>query len=238
MANRNFANGGRIYAMHVKPVIVNTKFTVTAANGLGITNLKGPTVQNVFMHTSTTPAAGNRNPASPNVAVVNPNPAAGTIVVQLQDPYTAILAAEANIISPNSGSGIVVTAAGAHLVAGTAYVITVVGTTTAAQWASLGVPAGIVPAVGVSFISGALTGVGTGTGQVQISAAAGSGLMSIELVGDPTLTSSPNAAASQGYGAQLIFQCRDKTGALAAPADGSTIAIKIYINDSKVPTQI
>lgn len=227
MANRNWASGGKIYSMHVKPVLLDCNFVVdsTNGNGLGIRSLKGPCVQSVYMHTSATPAAGN------------PNPLAGVIVIQLADNYNRSLSGFNAIVSPVSGTPIVVTAAGAHLVPGTPYIIVSVGTTTAAEWHALGVPAGVTPAVGVSFISGSLTGIGTGTGAVEVTAAAGSAVMSIETVGDPNLSIAPSPSANQGFGGQIILQCRNNSGAKAAPADGSVISIAMLLSDSSILIQ-
>jgi len=237
MANRNFSNAGKIYMMETKPVLVSCNFVVdsTNGNGLGIRSLKGPVVQNVFMHTSATAGTGNSNPASPNIAVKNPNPASGTIIVQLQDNYARSLAGFNSIVSALSGSNLAVNASA--LTIGVAVVITSVGTTTAAQWQALGLPVGITPAVGASFIA-KVTGVGSGgTDTVQITAAAGSGCDSIEIVGDPNLSLAPNPASFQGFGSQIIMQCRNAAGAIAAPADGSVISLTLLLSDSSVSVQ-
>jgi len=231
MANRNFASGGKIYSMHISPVLLDCNFVVdsTNGNGLGIRSLKGPAVANVFMNTSSTPGSSN--------GILNPNPAAGTIIVQLSDAYNRSFSGFNAIVSPVSGSPIVVTAAGAHLVPGTPYIIVSVGTTTVAQWHSLGVPAGIKPAVGVSFISGSLTGIGVGSGAVEVTAAAGSAVASIETVGDPNASINPTPGANQGFGAQLILQCRNSSGAVANPADGSVISLAFYLSNSSILVQ-
>ncbi len=223
--------------MHTKPVKIDCNFVVSAGSGgagLGINSLKGPTVQNVFMHTSVSATAGNSNPASPNVVVTNPNPANGNIIVQFQDNYNRILSGFHIIQSPLSGSAVLVSSAGT--VAGTAYVITVVGTTTAASWHELGVPYGVTPAVGVSFIAAATT-TKTGTGAVQIAAATGAGIATIEILGNPTLSAYPNPTVSQGFGAQIILQCRDYAGTITAPADGSLISLSFLLSDSSVVVQ-
>ncbi len=232
MANRNFSNGGKIFMMESKPVMVTMNFIVDSSDsaGLGIRSLKGATVQNVFMHTSATPGAGNSNPSTPNVTVTNPNPAAGTIVIQLQDNYNKILDFNTSMISPNSGSSLLVASAG--LTAGIAYVITILGNTTTAAWHTLGVPAGITPAVGVAFIAAHTSAVGTGA--VQISAATGSGVATIEGLGLPNLLTAPAPSANQGFGAEVILQARDYAGAIAAPADGTIIAITLMMSDSTV----
>jgi hypothetical protein len=52
------------------------------------------------------------------------------------------------------------------LVVGNRYTITAVGTSTAADWTTLGLPTGVFAAIGVSFIAAA-TGAGSGSGTVQ-----------------------------------------------------------------------
>ncbi len=229
MANRNFSNGGKIYTMHTKPVLLDCNFIVdsTNGNGLGIRSLKGPMIQNVFMHTSSTPGAGNSNPASPNVTVTNPNPTAGTIVIQLQDNYNRSLSGFHAIVSPVSGTPLTATTINVPVI------IVSLGTATLAQWRAKGLPLGITPAVGVAFVPTASGTIG-GSAAVEIAAAAGSGVMSIETLGDPNTTIAPDPTANQGFGAQLILQVRDITGALAAPADGSVISISMYLSDSSV----
>lgn len=234
MANRNMASAGRMYSMHVKPVLIDCNFIVDDTNGLGINSLKGPLVQNVFMHTAASVAAGNSNPATPNVVVTNPNPAAGTIVVQLQDNYNRMFSLKsASIRSPNSGSDVKID--NSAMTAGVAYTITTLGNATAAKWHAIGVPAGVTPAVGVSFIAASNGGSGdTLTSRVQTSAAAGSGIASIELVGNSDLAIAPSPSSAQGFGAQMILECRDYAGAIAAPAAGSKIFLELYVSDSSI----
>lgn len=235
MANRNFASGGKIYSMHVKPVLLDCNFVVdsTNGNGLGIRSLKGPMIQNAFMHTSSTPGAGNSNPNTPNVVVTNPNPASGTIIIQFQDNFNRSFSGFNSNVSPVSGTPLLVASAG--LTVGVAYIIVTLGTTTTAAWHALGVPAGVAPAVGLAFIAAATSALGTGA--VEITAAAGSGIMSIETVGDPNLSIAPDPTANQGFGGQFILQCRNTSGAIAAPADGTVISLAFYLSDSSVIVQ-
>lgn len=216
----------------VKPVLLNCNFVVdsTNGNGLGLRSLKGPMVQNAFMHTTVSPGAGNSNPASPNVVVTNPNPAAGTIVIQLQDNYNRSICGFDARVSPVSGSPLTSTTANV------AYIIVSLGTATAAQWQAKGLPIGITPAVGVSFIASASGTIG-GSAAVEIAAALGTGVCSIETLGDPNLSIAPDPSVSQGFGAQFILQCRDYAGAIVAPADGSVISLCFYLSDSSVQVQ-
>ena len=65
-------------------------------------------------------------------------------------------------------------------------------------------------------------------------ASAGSGILSIETVGDPNASIAPDPTKNQGFGAQLILQARDYTGANAAPADGSVISLGFLFSNSGV----
>lgn len=220
MSNRR--NIQFFYTPHNKSTLIDCSFTVAAADtaGAGVTSLdKGGRIDSVFMHTTATPAVGS------------PNPAAGQILVNLQDNYNKFLGFDWDISSPLSGADVVVTAAGAALVVGKVYVITALGTTTAADWLAIGVPAKVTPAVGVSFVAIA-TGAGTGTGKVQLPVT--SGIDQIELVGKPVLMNSNNAyTLGAGQGMQLIFSCFAQ-GALTAPVAGSVIRLKMYMNDSAI----
>lgn len=220
MANRNFANGGKLWSMHTAPVLITCNFIVdsTNGNGLGIRSLKGPTVANVYMHTSATPAVGN------------PNPQAGVIVVKFQDNYKKYLAGFSGQVSPiGSVSG--------SVTAGNAYILISTGTATAAQLVAAGIPAGVVAdaltmptglasLVGLGFISAS---TGTLPGSATAATPSVSGIDHIEAVGDANiaLQSTP-----QGSG-QLIFQCL-LNGTLTAPANGTVIGLSFLMNNSSV----
>ncbi len=209
MANRNFPNGKAIYMQHVNAALIDCEFTVDATNANGVTGLKGGLVPAVYMHTSTTPSAGN------------PNPAAGYAIVQLGDNFNGLYGCYSQLISPNSGSSLLVASAG--LTVGLVYTITIMGTTTVAAWHTLGVPAGIAPAVGVSFVAANTSAVGTGA--VQVPATAGSGAVSMELMGNPNLqlsSSNPSSGVS-GYYPYLIFRFM-KAASGALTFTGSALA--------------
>lgn len=225
MANTTYNNFGHFYCKHTMPVLLDCQFTVAAADtgGLGITGLKGPGIQAVYMHTSQTPAA------------LNPNPASGICLVQLKDNYYADYLGFMGQVTALSGSSILVASAGT--VASTTYVITIVGTTTTAGWQSLGLPVGITPAVGVSFVATATT-TATGTGAVQVPHANGTGIQSIEQIGTPGLTLSPTGIGA-GY-PYMMFRFMGPTNSstttpiAVAPRDGSIISLKMYLSNSSV----
>lgn len=236
MANRNFANS-RMYSGHVMPCLLDCNFVVdsTNGNGLGIRSLKGPYIQNVFMHTTQTPGAGNTNTQTPNMTVTNPNPAAGTIIVQFNDNYNRSYTGGNANVSPISGTPVKID--NAALTPGVAYIITTLGNSSTATWQSVGVPKGQTPQQGLSFVAtSAGSSANTSTSRVEATAAAGTGIMTIETVGDPNTTLAPSILL-QGFGGQMIFQCRDHTGAIAAPADGSVISLGFLLSNSSVLIQ-
>lgn len=137
MASNALGNsGGRMYSFGVAPVLVDCSFNVTPTNGLGITNLKGQGVSNVFMHTSTTPVKGSNG-------YLNPNPAAGYALIQLSSNYNRFLGEFSAVASATTGSALGITASGAALTIGNAYQIASVGHAVAGQ-------ATIAPAADVS----------------------------------------------------------------------------------------
>jgi hypothetical protein len=220
MANRNFASAGKIYSMHVMPVLLDCNFIVdsTNGNGLGIRSLKGPAIENVYMHTSATPAAGN------------PNPSPGYIVVQLQDNYNRSLSGFNAIASPiGSTSG--------STTAGTPAIVITLGTSTAAQWLAVGFPSQYLnsvtglPNVGAAFVPTSSASIG---GSATIAPASTSGLQSFETIGDPNQTIS--STSPQLVGSQIIIQCLSSTG-LTTPANGTVISLAFLLNNSSIVVQ-
>lgn len=221
MANRRFTQF--FYTPHIMPVLLDCNFVIDKANGngLGIRNLKGPAIQAVYGNTSATPAVGN------------PNPAAGYFVVQFANSYNRYFGGFSGFVAQTSGSNILIASAG--VTAGTTYVIVLVGTTTAAGWQSLGLPVGITPAVGVSFVATAST-TATGTGVVQVPNANGSGITQLEVVGDPNTTIN-----SVGIGSQFPYMIVRSMAATnsstttliaTAPADNSVLGMSFYLGNS------
>ncbi len=206
-------NRGHFFAPHVTPVLLDMQFTVAPADsgGLGITGLKGPGIKNVFMHTSGTPGSNN--------GMLNPNPAAGYILVQLKDSYSRLFAAQAAFVSPNSGSNLLIASAG--LSVGAVYVISILGTTSQAQWQALGVPPGAAATVGMAFV--ALATSATGTGAVQVPAVAGSGCDHVEVVGTPNVSIAPQLyQGSLGVSPWLLLRCMGKSVTMGAYTPSGT----------------
>lgn len=226
-------NRGHFYVPHVTPVLVDCHFQVspTDSAGLGIVKgtLQGQGVQNVFMHTSATPGKG------PN-GTLNPNPASGYIVVQFADNYSRNFQVFHEIRGPLSGSNLAVDATA--LTPGQPYVITTLGTTTAADWLALGVPPGVTPAVNVAFVA-LVSGTGAGSGQVQLQNI--SGISHIEGVGSPSLSLGPiPVGGSSNVGGWTYLTTLGATSTsvttlvATAPASGSIIRLSFYMSQSSV----
>lgn len=77
MANRNFASGGKLYSMHVMPVMVNCAVQIGASGA--VSSFVGPLVASV-VHSST-----------------------GVYLINLQDAYFVSLVAMGSCQSPSSG---------------------------------------------------------------------------------------------------------------------------------------
>lgn len=217
IANRNWSSAGKIYSMHTMPVLLDCNFVVdsTNGNGLGIRSLKGPAIANVFMHTSASPGIGNNG-------VLNPNPEAGVIMVQLADNYNRYLSGFAGFIAPLGSSS-------STQVAGNPYVITALGSMTNAQWVAAGVPSGVTPAVGLGYIAKSSSAL---TGSATAAAPSASGIDHIETIGDPNQAIS-SVPQGQGY---LLSQCF-LAASPATPANGTVISLAFYLNNSSVLVQ-
>ncbi len=198
-------NGGRFYAFPSVPTLIDCQFTVskTDSGGLGITNLKGMGVNTVFMNTSSTAGVG------PN-GVTNPlaqSASDGLIKLQLANSYGRVLSLDMQIASPTTGSN--VAAGGSALTVGQAYTITVVGTTTAAEWLAIGLDPGVTPAVGCSLVA-LVTGSGSGSGQVK--AVGVSGIIGLEMItqsspiANPQLHPLATGGLSPNIGAIILAQ--------------------------------
>lgn len=99
MANRNYASGGKIYSMHVMPVLLDCNFAVGSSGAVG--TLKGPGIASVTRLST------------------------GIYQAQLQDNYNRYYFGAAAPVSPLSGTPV----ADGSFSTGTVYVITSVGTT-------------------------------------------------------------------------------------------------------------
>jgi len=220
VARGNGQNGGHFYSNITQPVNIYCNFVVdsTNGNGLGVRSIKSNGyVRNVFMHTTATPGAGTDG-------YVNPNPAAGVILLQMNNNYNYYLGGTAGFVSPVSGTPLTAT------VNHTSYVIVSLGTATLAQWQAVGLPQGVTPAVGVSFVATASATIG-GSAAVEASATAGSGITNVEVFGDAHLS---NTSSIAQYGGMWVLSKCFASGVQTAPADGSVCGMLLSFDASSV----
>jgi type VI secretion system secreted protein VgrG len=161
-------------------------------------------------------------------------PLPGIIVVQLHDNFNRSITGIKAVVSPVSGIPLQIDASA--LTQGMAYVIVNVGNATNAQFNALGLPAGVVPSVGASFIASSV-GAGPGTSTARVEAVVTSNITTIETVGDPNQSIAPDPTKNQGFGAQFILQTRNSSGVIAAPVDGTVISLGFLLNNSGVTVQ-
>lgn len=208
------------YNPHNKATVLDCNFIVdsTNGNGFGVRTLKpSGRVATVFMNTSASPGTASNGQ-------VNPNPQAGIILVTLQDNYNKYLGGYSGFSVALSGSNI-----SSGMSVGHPYVITSLGSSTAAQWQTAGLPSQITPAVGASFVAAATSIAGGGAVQAV---SGSSGIDHIEVIGDPNQMNSNGAGvAGGGTGMQLLLACYS-AGVLTAPAAGTVIGLNFYLNNS------
>lgn len=215
---RGSQNAGHYYSNIVMPQEVAMQFVVNAADtgGLGITSLKSNGwVRNVFMNTSAT--------AGSNDGVTNPNPAAGNILIQLKQNFNVFYGMA--WYSQAVVTGAALTSVTNHV----SYQIVTVGTTTAAQWVTAGLPSGVTAAVGVSFNAIVTASIG-GTGTVK--ALTNAGVDNIQVVGNPTLATTSDIARYGG--SYVLLQTLGSGLALANPTDTAVLGIRLFYDRSSV----
>lgn len=219
-------NGKSYYANVTKPMEVWCNFVVDAANGngLGIRTIKSNGyIENVFMHTSASPGKGNGG-------FLNPNPAVGYIYVQFRNNFNYYLGGFSGQITPTTSNTTT------SLTTGNVYVITVVGTSTLANWQTAGLPPGLTPTVGQAFVS-KITGSITGTGKVGLPGIPTTQVVTV--IGDPNSTIA-NSSIATNAGAIILLQVAAATNSstttlvAAAPADNTVISFSFNFDGSTV----
>lgn len=215
---RGGQNGGHFYSNITMPQEVAMQFVVNQADtgGLGITGLKSNGwVRNVFMNTSQTPGVGNDS-------ITNPNPAAGNILIQLKQNFNVLYG------MTWYASAVVTGAALTSVTNHVSYQIVSVGTTTAAQWVTAGLPSGVTAAAGVSF--NAITTASLG-GNGTVKALTNAAVDSIQVVGTSLATTSD---ISRYGGAYVLLQTLGSGLALSNPTDTAVLGIRLFFDRSSV----
>ncbi len=211
-------NGKSCYQNIAKPMSTWLNFTVLPTVGVGVSSVKSNGyVEYVFMHTSTTPSSTG--------AFLNPNPAAGFAVISIRNnAFNSFVGVRGTVTAAPTAPTTTATTANS------AFVITALGTATVAQWRAVGLPAGMTPAVGQSFVATASATIG---GSATVGVPGVSNVAAISLVGDPTtMVGNSNIAAYSGAQIMLLFQ--DFAGAAVAPTSGSIIRLEMVYDGSSV----
>jgi hypothetical protein len=225
-------NGQAFYTNVAKPTSVNLTFTVTPTNGLGVTSVKSNGyVNNVFMHTSTTPTANND--------FTNPNPAVGFCIVQLKQNFNYFLGLGGVVLNPPNVTATKID--NSALSVGQVYVISTLGNATAAQWTTVGVPAGVTPAVGVVFTALATTAGTLNTSTSRVMLPSVTAVTGVEVVGTTNTMVPSNIATNAGQYVTLQFVAPTiNTGAYVvpmiptAPATGTVVSLSLLFDASSV----
>ncbi len=211
-------NGKSCYQNIAKPTSTWLNFTVAATNGVGVTSVKSNGyVEYVFMHTSTTPASTG--------AFLNPNPDAGFALISIKNnAFQKFVGVRGTVVAPATSTTTTSTTANSP------FVITALGTATAAQWLAVGLPAGMTAAVGQSFIATASQSIG---GSATVGVPGVSNVAAISIVGDPS-TMCGNTSIASNSGAQIILLFQDFAGAAVAPTAASIVRLELVYDGSSV----
>jgi hypothetical protein len=216
-------NGTKLKAniTEVKEIEMNFTVDSTNGNGLGVRSIKSNGyVRQVFMHTSATPGAGMDG-------LVNPNPPVGFAWIQFKNNFNYALSGSNSIVSPVSGTPLTsVTANGV-------YTIVSLGTATLAQWQAVGYPQGFTPVVGGTFVATSSGAIG-GSAAVEVPLATGSGISTIDIIGDPNAMINNSNIFTNGGAWVMIRFLSGSTLAATAPANGSVIALRFRFDGSSV----
>ena len=212
MANRNWLSN-KMYQMEAYPVLVSCTFQVDPTSPEGVSNLTGGTVKAVYMESS-----------SPSSA--NPNPVAGVIQVRLQDNYSKLLGV--SVMCQEAASGTPLTS----VTQGVPYLITSLGTTTLADWQSIGLPVGVTPAAGVMFIATSSVAI-TGTGEVQTGLDVQAPEIALAGVANANLQNS-NSPVNGGAILTLVSRA---AGSVTALRPGTVVRVNMYLSNSSVTVQ-
>lgn len=211
-------NGKSCYQNIAKPMSTWLNFTVTPTNGVGVTSvMSNGYVEYVFMHTSTTPASTNGH--------LNPNPPSGFALISIKNnAFNSFVGVRGSVVATPTSTSTTSTTANSP------FVITALGTATAAQWLAVGLPAGMTAAVGQSFIAIASQSIG---GSATVGVPGVSNVGAISIVGNPSVMVG-NSNIAQNSGAQIILLLQDFAGAAVAPTAASIVRLELVYDGSSV----
>lgn len=159
-----------------------------------------------------------------NVALVG----TGVYKVTLTNSFFTLLDFHANIQGP-TGTPVAI----ASLAATTPYVVSTVGTSTAASWVIAGVPQSLSSsvAVGMAFVSSADSSTATGSGYAA--PVITSGVSTVQVYGNPNLTINTTQASALPYFMfQTLYTSAGPVLAPATPVDGTVLRINMFFRNS------
>lgn len=155
-----------------------------------------------------------------------PNPAAGTLTF---------------VSGTGATTALIYSAAVAGLATGFTFGQTV-SDTNLGDWQGVGLPKGLTPTVGQSFIATS-TGAGASTGTVKTSTV--SGITSMEVIGDPNQSFAPLPQGGTTYkGGWVLVQLLGATSSSVttliptAPAAGTVVGMSFYVDQRLSPSNI
>lgn len=218
-------------------------------DGSSVISAQGPAVPITFTVTSANATSGAiYTDGSGHLYTVSATIASGTTLKT--SGVGAPLGATLTKVSGTGDASITFSAAVTGWATGFAFAQTV-SDTNLQDWQGVGVPPGLVPSVGMSFIAKA-TGAGASTGQVK--AVGVSGISSVEIIGDVNQSIAPQPMGGSAYpGGWILVQFLAPTIASVAttpavtnaffspfiptaPADGSVIGMSFYVDARDAPS--
>lgn len=159
-------------------------------------------------------------------AVTLPTGAVGQYLIRLNDNYNAVVGFEYSIKGPLNATPTAITG----ITPGLAYSISTLGSATAAQWVTAGVPVGVTAAVGVVFVCAA-TSAGTSSAAKSIDSPV---INCINFCGNNSYTSAGVTSM------ELLIQCMGPTDAThpalipTNPASTSVLSLGFWMRSSSV----
>ena len=210
-------------------------------DGSGTIPDRGPPIPINFVVSTASAAAGSVwTDGSGHLYTVSSALVSGTLL-----KTTGVGAPIGGVLTYVSGSGstanISFSSAAAAFTTGFAFVLTV-SDTNLADWQGVGLPVGLVPTVGQSFIATA-TGSGHSTGTAI--AVGVSGITSMEVIGNPNVSFSPMPQGGSAHtGGWVLVQLLAPTSSSVttpiptAPAAGTVIGMSFYVDARLSPSNI
>jgi hypothetical protein len=149
--------------------------------------------------------------------------------------------AAAGVLTFVSGTGATTALNYSAAVAGFTFALTA-NTDNNADWHAVGVPHGVTPAVGVAFVA---TSTGSGFSSGTVIASGVSGILAVEVIGNPNLSLAPHAAGpTPKTGGWILVQFLAPTSSsvttpvATAPAHNSTCGMAFYVDAALSPSNI